>query len=517
MRKSRGIQCFLLMLILVCSMTVGVFADTSSAVKDDFAGVLQINLVYTPKSGPEVVVGGGSGFLISDSYVMTCYHVVNFDESYENYDLVKEYYGDEFDPSNVKIQVVVMDDVVREATLTTSYSDINDFAILQLREPIYGRTPLVLGKQDTVVETDNVYALGFPDKIAEFQNTNTYDESDVSLTDGKVNKFITKDGANYIQHSAQLTNGSSGGPLVNDDGVVVGLNKGLLTDTGYYFSVSMDRIISVLDANNIPYTLATGTEQVPEQTDAQIEEKNTQASEEDAATAAETKAKDKDDDDDDEDDDKSTSVKPSSSIEDPDNSNILIYVAIGAVVLVVIVIIIIIIVATSGKKKSVPTGPISTIPQNPGYASRPQAPMGGNGGYVPPAAPAAPTYGGSSEGAGETTVLNEGAGETTVLGGGAAAAVRVVIRVKNGERINVSKPEFLLGKERVRVDYCISNNNSVSRTHAKLLNRNGQLSIIDMNATNGTYVNGSKLTPNKEVVLKSGDRFKLADEEFQVQ
>jgi pSer/pThr/pTyr-binding forkhead associated (FHA) protein len=40
---------------------------------------------------------------------------------------------------------------------------------------------------------------------------------------------------------------------------------------------------------------------------------------------------------------------------------------------------------------------------------------------------------------------------------------------------------------------------------------------MDMNATNGTFVNGTKLSPGQEVRLSAGDRFKLADEEFQVQ
>ena len=40
---------------------------------------------------------------------------------------------------------------------------------------------------------------------------------------------------------------------------------------------------------------------------------------------------------------------------------------------------------------------------------------------------------------------------------------------------------------------------------------------MDMNATNGTFVNGSRISPNQEIRLSSGDRIKLADEEFIVQ
>lgn len=104
-----------------------------------------------------------------------------------------------------------------------------------------------------------------------------------------------------------------------------------------------------------------------------------------------------------------------------------------------------------------------------------------------------------------------------MLGVGAGAGVgRTIIRTKNGERISITRPEFVIGKERRRVDYCISDNNSVSRTHAKLVNRGNDLFVIDLNATNGTFVNGSKIPANQEVRLSAGDRFKVADEEFQV-
>ena len=49
-----------------------------------------------------------------------------------------------------------------------------------------------------------------------------------------------------------------------------------------------------------------------------------------------------------------------------------------------------------------------------------------------------------------------------------------------------------------------------------MIKRNGKLYIVDLNATNGTYVNGEKIPAGKEIPLEVGDRFRLADEEFQV-
>ena len=134
--------------------------------------------------------------------------------------------------------------------------------------------------------------------------------------------------------------------------------------------------------------------------------------------------------------------------------------------------------------------------------------------YAQPYRPqgAAPTIP-SSEGAGETSVLSEGAGETSVLGGGHATGFSL-IRKSNTEKISINKPEFVIGKERRRVDYCIADNSSVSRTHAKLRVRSGVCYISDLGSTNCTYVNGAKLAPNQEVALKNGDKIKISDEEF---
>ena len=118
----------------------------------------------------------------------------------------------------------------------------------------------------------------------------------------------------------------------------------------------------------------------------------------------------------------------------------------------------------------------------------------------------------SDEGAGETSVLNDGAGETTVLNGQTGG---VLLRKSNGDRINLNKAVFNIGKERRRVDYCISDNSSVSRVHAKISAKAGKYYITDLNSTNCTFVNGSKLTPNQEVALNPGDKIKISDEEFE--
>ena len=68
-------------------------------------------------------------------------------------------------------------------------------------------------------------------------------------------------------------------------------------------------------------------------------------------------------------------------------------------------------------------------------------------------------------------------------------------------------------RDRSKVTYCISDNTSISRTHAKIVHRGGKTYLVDLNATNGTLLNGVKVT-GAQVELKSGDRITLADEDF---
>ena len=118
-------------------------------------------------------------------------------------------------------------------------------------------------------------------------------------------------------------------------------------------------------------------------------------------------------------------------------------------------------------------------------------------------------------GAGETSVLGGGAGETSVLGGGAMQPAATLIRKKNGETATITKQMFIIGKERNKVDFCVPDNNSVSRNHANIVCKGGVYYIVDKNSTNFTFVNGNKINPNQEVKLNSGDKIKLADEEFE--
>lgn len=495
--KRKKLFSVLFATIFMCIVTIAssintVFADTvDEDVKTARNGVLQLNLIYEEKDGDRTVVGGGTAFLINDDTVLTCYHVVHLEENAENYAYAESLFGDDFDIKNIKVEVVAMKDLVVETKIVKESKEL-DFAVLELEETIRNRTPLKLGSDKDVSETQQVYALGFPDSVSLFQNQNTYTYEDVTISDGRITKYNESDGVKFIQHSASLTSGSSGGPLVTEDGIVIAINRGYVSE--YNYSVAVDQISEVLDTFGIEYEKGSVSVVEPKPDE-------TEAPKPDETEAPKPSISEKDE------NNTQAVVKPTVSDNSKDESGVdaKLFIIIGAVAVVVIVIIIVLVVTLGkGKKKETPIASVARPQPMPQPMPQP----------IPTVRtqPMQASY--SNEGSGETTVLNEGGGETTVLGTPAQGPVKVISRVRTGEQIQVNRPEFLLGKERRRVDYCVSDNNSVSRVHAKLFNNGGQLFIMDMNATNGTFVNGTKLSPNQEVRLSAGDKFKLADEEF---
>lgn len=113
----------------------------------------------------------------------------------------------------------------------------------------------------------------------------------------------------------------------------------------------------------------------------------------------------------------------------------------------------------------------------------------------------------------ETTVLSPAmGGETTVLS--APMMGPTLTRVKTGEKISVNKPVFRIGKEKSYVDYFIADNTAISRSHANIHTENGEYFIEDTNSTNHTYINGSLITSNQKIKITSGDKIRLANEDF---
>lgn len=89
-----------------------------------------------------------------------------------------------------------------------------------------------------------------------------------------------------------------------------------------------------------------------------------------------------------------------------------------------------------------------------------------------------------------------------------------LVRVLTEEKISINKPVFRIGKEKSYVDYFVTNNNAVSRSHADIITRSKKYFVKDLNSKNRTFINGQTLPVQLEVEIHNGDKLKLGNEEF---
>lgn len=163
-----------------------------------FTGGIAGNIRRIERSVVTVVTGGGhgSGFFVAPKLVLTNHHVAGGSK-------------------RVKLQFVDGKEVY--ATVLRSHPD-RDVALLEVEAGSYEALP-IRGMRVSI--TEEVYAVGSP-----------LDESLVgTVTRGIVSQIKPDERAlEYIQADVSIQHGSSGGPLLDRDGNVVGISNAALMD-----------------------------------------------------------------------------------------------------------------------------------------------------------------------------------------------------------------------------------------------------------------------------------------------
>ena len=535
MKKSKVLRrCLSLMLALslVMAMSISAFASEGAkneAVRDDRTGVVQVNVVYTDDEGVRNVIQTGTGFMINELSVVTCNHVTQLDD--ETMEEAEERFG--VDEQKLRKGLSIRISVIRDVSIGAKIDKQSvemDFAVLKMDDKLAGCKSLPLRNSETLVQLEDCYALGFPTITTFSQDGVKLTSDDVTITDGKVSKVSTIKGVEYVVNTASVTSGNSGGPLVDENGNVVGIIQGKQTDgmsDSYSYAIASNALIETLDKFAVTYTSPDDITKpdhpedpntnppAPEESDktqlnatiSQAEgmdlKSYTKESAQDLTSALESAKKVAAD-------DTATQTAVDDAASKLNNAIANLQEAkpdfpmwlIGLIAVAVIAIIIIIILMSRNSRKPAPRRPQPMPQPAPIPPVQPQN-------NVPPVYP-----GGAGTGvlgrAEDTTVLSGGSNETTVL----SADFGTLTRISTGEKININKERFVIGRERGRVDYCISDNTAVGRTHAIIVNRGGSAYVIDQNSRNCTYVNDVRAGANQEVKIKSGDKITFADEAF---
>ena len=83
--------------------------------------------------------------------------------------------------------------------------------------------------------------------------------------------------------------------------------------------------------------------------------------------------------------------------------------------------------------------------------------------------------------------------------------------------LEITKDEYVIGRKKEMVDGLISFNKAVGRVHCKIVHSAGRYAIIDLNSSNGTYVNRVRIQSNQPYPIKEGDVIRLANSQFRVE
>ncbi len=176
-----------------------------------------------------VEAGGASGIIMSaDGYIITNWHCV-----------INENTGMAFD----RVDVTTYDGKTYEGAKVIGSDESTDLAVIKIDAK--GLTAAQFGDSSSLAVGDRVVALG---NAAGLSWTATFGYVSALARD-------VYDDTGYaikcLQVDAAINPGNSGGPLLNNQGLVVGINSAKIAATGYEglgFSIPMNEAKSVIDA-----------------------------------------------------------------------------------------------------------------------------------------------------------------------------------------------------------------------------------------------------------------------------
>ena len=213
MRIKKSSLGVVLGLVLVCGLVlsemVWAVVSTSTVEKARDATVL----VATRNENNQMGNGFGSGVVISETgIVLTNYHVIHRAE------VIRVWFYDTTDSNYSFAKVIGIDPVA-------------DLALLQLELDPDLPPPVYLEiEQETPVIAEAVVAIGHPVGLQWSVTTGSINHQ---ARPGKITPYV-----NVIQHSAEINKGNSGGPLINTNGDIVGINTYMLAPDGQWAGVA---------------------------------------------------------------------------------------------------------------------------------------------------------------------------------------------------------------------------------------------------------------------------------------
>ena len=253
----------LVMALLIAACMVSLFALPAAAAENDAVqnakyGVVQVYSgiyyedaqVYT--YDPQGYYSTGSAFGVgtagkdTDVFV-TNWHVVTDDDGNV---YPKVYLA--LDKANVQKGYNMV-----ECEVLYTTNGYPDLAIIKAKSSVSGIKALPLMPAENAQTADKVYALGYTGFTNRWDHNIDHTVDDLTVTDGIISRFMELETTetDVILHTAPINGGNSGGPLITEDGAVIGINTYTVTSNAdtRVFAVYIDYAMDVMDHYNIAY------------------------------------------------------------------------------------------------------------------------------------------------------------------------------------------------------------------------------------------------------------------------
>ncbi len=494
-----------LALTLALSMAAGASADdddVNRTIRNARNGVVRVVAIKYYSDG-SVIFGSGTAFGVgragedTDTFI-TNWHVVTnsgegadeiyllldddaivFTVQYDDYGNGTSYveFGENFATQAIPVEVLYT---------TDGYPDV---AVLRAMDQVSGIIALPVASSETLNVLDTVYALGYP-ALVDYDNVtvsgNVIEQrylsgvEDVTVTTGNVTRLSTlgwAEDTRGIIHEAHINSGNSGGPLLNSDGAAVGINTYTYTeDNSYSVSIYVDYAMEALDDLGISYDVYGDT-----------------ASGGGSGTAPDTGTDAADD------------ASPDADAEPEDNSdggNSLIYILVAVGAVAVIAAVIVALVMRSKKKKS--AAPLPRQQYAPEQRYQPERAyddynnMNNSVNNMSAASPMPETW---AEPLREPEARVPRATVTLIATDG----------ILKGQSWPLRETPVTIGRETDCEIRFPPNTAGVSRRHCSVRVRDGVAVLTDLGSSNGTFIGGTRLTPNMARPLRPGESFCLAN------
>ena len=232
--------CILLCCILTALPAHAAGSDGESAVSSARNGVVRI-LAALPDGSANL----GSGFAVGQAGEPSAVFVTNkhvVENSTAVYLLLDDRWSETEDGSALNMEYVVRCDVVYEP------ETYPDYAILLADRIVTERVALPLMPAALAEPGETIYAIGFPSVSDQVTVNYTANVDTVTVTAGTISRLahMTETDTDVIQIDANINHGNSGGPLITEEGYVIGLNTYGYGDN-INLAVQSDYVISRLN------------------------------------------------------------------------------------------------------------------------------------------------------------------------------------------------------------------------------------------------------------------------------